>query len=162
MDMITRTQAILEGKVYYYTGKPCKRGHVSSRRVSNYICIECSREVYAVRDREDYRNGDTFKRQYSSRMQYAKRNNIPFTIKYEDIEKPKYCPVFGIELNYGWSGLDRRDPAKATFDKLNPELGYVPGNVFVISWRANKLKSDMTHKELKQIIKYMRENNETI
>ena len=47
---------------------------------------------------------------------------------------------------------------KATLDKLVPELGYVPGNVFIISWRANKLKSNMTIDELEKILNYMKRN----
>jgi hypothetical protein len=81
----------------------------------------------------------------------------PLVIKFEDVEQPEYCPVLGIKLNYGWSGEGLRDDAKATIDKLVPELGYVPGNVFVISWRANKLKNDMTIIELENILRYMKE-----
>jgi hypothetical protein len=94
----------------------------------------------------------------------AKRNNIPFSIKFESIEQPKFCPVLGIELNYNWSGEHLRDDAKATIDKVIPELGYVPGNVYVISWRANKLKSNMNLTELQQIMNYIKEktNGQTL
>jgi len=142
----------------YFTGKPCRRGHVSLRRTSNYICVQCASEVYNKIDRENYRFGDTFYRQFCQRQQAAKRKNIPFTILFDEIDKPEYCPVLGIKLNYGWSGEDRRDDSKATLDKVIPELGYVPGNVFVISWRANKLKSNMTLDELEKIMNYIKEN----
>jgi len=158
MDIITRNESRKLGNVTYYTGKSCKRGHLSPRRVSNAICMQCAKEVYSVTDRDNYRYRDTFKRQFGARRQKALRDNIPFTITLEEIEKPKHCPVFGTELNYNWSGENRRDPNKATFDKLIPELGYVPGNVFVISWRANKLKSNMSIEELKKILKYIEEN----
>jgi hypothetical protein len=152
-----RDIAKLNGNLTYFTGKPCKRGHLSERRVSNYICIKCAKDIYTIADRENYRTGNTLKRQFNTRKQSALRNNILFTIKFEDIEQPEYCPVLGIKLNYGWSGEGIRDDAKATIDKLVPELGYVPGNVFVISWRANKLKSDMTIVELENILRYMKE-----
>ena len=152
-----RDIAKLNGDLTYFTGKPCKRGHLADRRVSNYICIQCSKEVYAVTDRENYRTDNTLQRQFNTRKQSALRNGILFSIKFEDIEQPEYCPVLGIKLNYGWSGEGLRDDAKATIDKLVPELGYVPGNVFVISWRANKLKNDMTIIELENILRYMKE-----
>jgi hypothetical protein len=141
----------------YFTGKPCKRGHISPRRTSNYICLQCAKEIYQIADRDNYRYEDTFYRQFCQRRQAAKRKNIPFTILFDEIDKPVYCPVLGIELNYGWSGEDRRDDFKATFDKVIPKLGYIPGNVFVISWRANKLKSDMTLDELQKIMNYIKE-----
>jgi len=30
----------------YYTGIPCKRGHISPRKVTNYGCISCQGEYY--------------------------------------------------------------------------------------------------------------------
>lgn len=38
-----RFQASLEGNKTYYTGRPCKHGHVSSRRTDNGECVECIR-----------------------------------------------------------------------------------------------------------------------
>ena len=141
----------------YFTGKPCRRGHISNRRTSNYICIQCASEVYNKSDRDNYRFGDTFYRQFCQRQQAARQKDIPFTISFEEIEQPEHCPVLGIKLNYGWSGLNRRDDAKATIDKVIPELGYVFGNVFVISWKANKLKSNMTLDELQKIMNYIKD-----
>lgn len=41
MNPIARSDAIKLGLARYFTGKKCKRGHVSERDVSNYGCIEC-------------------------------------------------------------------------------------------------------------------------
>lgn len=41
MDIITRQQALQQGLLHYFTGKPCKRGHVARRYVSIRSCIEC-------------------------------------------------------------------------------------------------------------------------
>lgn len=152
-----KQEAKLLGKSTYYTGKPCKRGHLSPRRVSNNLCIQCAKEIYHITDRDNYRYKDTFYRQYLARKQNSKRLGIPFDIQFSEIETPTHCPVLGIKLNYGWSGEKCRDDTKATIDKLVPELGYVKGNVFVISWRANKLKSNMSLEELRLIIKYIEE-----
>lgn len=40
-----RTQARLNGETHYFTGKPCKNGHVANRFVSNYCCVICSDEM---------------------------------------------------------------------------------------------------------------------
>lgn len=45
-----------------------------------------------------------------------------------------------------WPSLDRWDSSK----------GYVPGNVFVISYRANTLKNSATLDEALRIVKYLR------
>lgn len=156
-----REEALSLGKKTYFTGKPCKRGHLSERRVSTWVCVQCSKEIHKVADRESYRNPDnTFFRQFHSRRQTAIRLGIPFSITFDELEKPEFCPILGVRLNYGCSvgvdGKQTRDPNKASIDKLIPELGYVPGNVFIISWRANKLKSDMTIDELEKILDYMK------
>jgi hypothetical protein len=156
-NFLSRKEALAVGESLYYTGKPCQRGHIAPRRVSTYSCLQCCKEIYHIRDRDSYR-ANPFYRQFTSRKQKAEKAGIPYTIKFEDIEQPKYCPVFGIELNYGWSGEGTRDNAKATLDKLDPTLGYIPGNVFVISWKANRLKNNMSYKELLQILNYIRKN----
>lgn len=150
-------EALASGNLTYFTGKPCKHGHIAPRLTSTQVCTQCGKEIHQVTDRDNYRYKNTFYRQFLSRQQAAKRNNIPFTIKFEDIEQVQYCPILGIKLNYGRSGLNRRDDAKASIDKVIPELGYVPGNVFVISWRANKLKGDMTLQELTLIMQYIKD-----
>jgi ribosomal protein L44E len=37
-------EARLEGSLYYFTGKPCKRGHISKRVTLNMACWECKKE----------------------------------------------------------------------------------------------------------------------
>jgi hypothetical protein len=60
------------------------------------------------------------------------------------------CPVLPwIELHY--PGHYRHDPAGASLDRIDREKGYVPGNVRVISLRANLLRKDITYKELRAL-----------
>ena len=144
------------GDMFYFTGKPCKRGHIALRYTKTHSCVECGKEIYIPKDTDRYRQGNTLLRQFNARKHAAIKKGIPFTIEFYQIEQPTHCPVFDIELNYQWSGLNCRDPAKATIDKLDPSKGYVPGNVFVISWRANKLKSDMSLQELEKLLTYIK------
>lgn len=41
--VISRSDAIKEGKSVYYTGKNCRNGHNDLRYVSNGTCLECLR-----------------------------------------------------------------------------------------------------------------------
>jgi len=49
--IISRDEAIRAGLKQYFTGRPCKRGHVLPRRVSNCSCAKCEydRDVSARR-----------------------------------------------------------------------------------------------------------------
>ena len=45
-----------------------------------------------------------------------------------------------------------------SLDRLVPALGYVKGNVQVISWRANKLKGEGTAEDHRLIAEWMERN----
>jgi hypothetical protein len=83
----------------------------------------------------------------------AKYNAWEFTITEDDLEWPTHCPVLPwIELHY--PGRFRHDPAGASLDRIDHEKGYVPGNVRVISLRANLLRKDITYEELRALANY--------
>jgi hypothetical protein len=42
--IISRAEAKRRGLKTYFTGRPCKRGHVSERRVGSQTCVECERQ----------------------------------------------------------------------------------------------------------------------
>lgn len=44
--IISRSEAKLLGLKQYFTGKPCKYGHVEPRKVCDHICMECNRVKY--------------------------------------------------------------------------------------------------------------------
>ncbi len=43
-EIISRRKALARGLTRYFTGKPCKAGHVAERRTDNRLCVECERE----------------------------------------------------------------------------------------------------------------------
>lgn len=83
----------------------------------------------------------------------AKKAGIPCTITVEDIRIPERCPVLGIELKRGTRGFTDNSP---TLDRVRPELGYVPGNVCVISFRANSIKREASLAELEKVTEWVR------
>lgn len=46
-------------------------------------------------------------------------------------------------------------PDSPSLDRIKPELGYVKGNIRVISFKANSIKNDASIEELRQILQYM-------
>ena len=49
---ISRQQAKEQGLKHYFTGKPCKHGHVDIRQVSSESCMECLRQRSLKKQRE--------------------------------------------------------------------------------------------------------------
>lgn len=91
-------------------------------------------------------------RMLRSARQRAREKGIEFRLTEEDIVIPEICPVLGIPLTR-YSG--NRSGGSPTLDRRDNSLGYVPGNVFVISHRANRLKADSTIEEILAIARYM-------
>jgi hypothetical protein len=90
----------------------------------------------------------------------AKRKGIPFDICAADLlPLPTHCPVLGTKLNYG-PGRGRKlyeNGAAASLDRIhNNNLGYVKGNVIIVSLRANLLKGQATIEELRKIADFYR------
>lgn len=70
----------------------------------------------------------------------AKRKGVPFSMTREDLlPLPEFCCVFGIKLDY-LSGTEKR--SWASIDRIDPKLGYVSGNIRIISRAANMAKLD--------------------
>jgi glycine cleavage system aminomethyltransferase T len=55
----------------------------------------------------------------------------------EDIVVPECCAIFGERLV---TGTETSGPWSPTLDRIIPALGYVRGNIWVISRRANAMK----------------------
>lgn len=75
-----------------------------------------------------------------------------FELIFEDLEWPDTCPVLGIPLDYLSKVRVENSPS---FDRVDSSLGYVPGNVVIVSWRANRIKSDGTEEEHRKIADYL-------
>ncbi len=89
----------------------------------------------------------------------AKRLGLPFALTEDDIHIPGRCPVLGIVLRDSRKRpIDRRaapNPNSPSLDRIVPSKGYVPGNVRVISHRANRLRGDGTLKEIERLYLYL-------
>jgi hypothetical protein len=60
MEIVSREAAQEARQTKYFTGLPCKHGHIAERLVSNGVCLECKRiwraAYYAERGEEENRN----------------------------------------------------------------------------------------------------------
>ena len=93
---------------------------------------------------------------FNKRRSEAKRKGIPFTIRFDDIVWPEYCPALGIKLDYSRKGMPI--DASPSIDKIVPASGYIPGNVAVISCRANRIKHNASMQEIADILIWMDRN----
>lgn len=85
----------------------------------------------------------------------AKRKGIEFNIDESDIVIPEICPLLETPIEYGDRTNYDRSPS---LDRIDNNKGYVKGNIWVISQKANAMKNSATFDELvtfsKNILRY--------
>jgi 5-methylcytosine-specific restriction endonuclease McrA len=50
IEIIMRRDALAQGRARYFTGQPCKNGHIAERLVSDKICRECKRHTRKTKE----------------------------------------------------------------------------------------------------------------
>ena len=86
----------------------------------------------------------------------SKEKNLPHNLTPDYIKSiwpaDNKCPVFGTEFQKARRGESR--DCSASLDRIIPELGYVEGNVIVISLKANRMKNNGTLEELRLLANF--------
>ena len=96
----------------------------------------------------------TQSRMWSSAKRRAKKYNIIFSLKKEDIFIPSKCPVLGISLIVGVGHAQYCFPS---LDRIIPSKGYTPDNVIVVSHKANTIKNNATLEEIEKVLNFYKE-----
>lgn len=111
---------------------------VSNRRTKkgfySTVCSKCS-------NKRSIKNRNPILAMISAAKVRAKEIGVPFSITRNDIVIPEFCPIFGIKLERGRVEDRYSSPS---LDRISPKLGYVPGNVAIISYGANRIKNEGT------------------
>ena len=128
-----------------------RREGLLNGRTQSCGCIRKERSIEFNKSRFDPNaiSKTTEYKMYARAKSRAKKNNLPFNIELDDIFIPERCPLLGIKIE---STEVRNSPNNPSLDKIIPEKGYIKGNVWVISNRANTLKNDATLQELKTLV----------
>jgi hypothetical protein len=165
-----------------YQGRPCINGHIGIRYVRSLECVECrsakeSRRKRIQRQLAGKKIGRPRKHEPFVGPPKPKPSwFVPVTVEEHWISRSKRgsskrvklraelsigyyktlivdtCPLLNVKLTY--ENFEGRAPDNyATLDKIDPNGGYVEGNVQIVSFRANTLKSNATLEELKMIVK---------
>ena len=159
----------------WYACQHCGKQFIRKQKNSKWCSTLCGNRA---RDRTHYnkspeRTRERFKQSrithreslMLSRCKYrAKQSGLPFNLTKDDIVIPEFCPVLGIKLRQ--MSIDEEPkrgyhPKAPSLDRIIPKLGYVKGNVRVISARANLLKNDATISELELVLQDLKRLHES-
>ena len=89
---------------------------------------------------------------YANASNRAKKLGVVFSITRDDIPLEHVCPVMqcSMALHAG-----KQEDNSYSLDRIDSARGYEPGNVRVISFRANFLKNEITLEQAKRLVQYM-------
>jgi len=99
---------------------------------------------------------------YNGLKQSAKKRGIEFTVTkldLYDIDIPITCPILGIPIRFEQGGLCDNS---ISYDRIDNTRGYHADNLMILSYRANRLKSDATLEELKLLAEFYQSIEELI
>lgn len=179
----TREAALAAGHTFFFTGKPCRRGHIAPRyAASSTLCVECvklnsaKRRAKTIQElKERYRaDPDKYRKMERERaMRDPKRYWVKNTISKAAARAEKTGVAFDLDVEYILGILTEECPIfgtpfvfvgnkhvcaeSASLDRLVPAKGYVKGNVVVISHLANTIKQNVTAREVAKVAQWMYE-----
>jgi hypothetical protein len=155
----TRETRVARSSEWYEANKDRKSEYDKKWRADRKEELQAYQKKYRIENREKRIESDLRRRAdrpsrylLNSVKGRAKTKGILFNITEEDIPIPEYCPVLGIPLFFGNTHQGDNSPS---VDRINPKLGYVKGNVAVISLRANAIKQNATVEEIRAVADWL-------
>ena len=150
-----------DGLTHQY--KQCMSEYRASKRehYKDYMAYrrEVDNETIKANRRKHYRNHPE-SRMLMAAKQRSRNKGLEFNLTTDDIVIPDKCPLLGVPFVAGEKGNYEYTPS---LDRIDPTKGYIKGNVWVITKRANTMKNNATREELLKfadnIYKYFRDND---
>jgi hypothetical protein len=138
---------VVQDSVPEVCGKPAKHRFTAAEKqerqhAANARCYARHRKAYRARHKK-YRFENP-KREILRRARNGARDRgIECTLTVENIpDIPEYCEdIPWIKLVFRVGHGERRDDSPS-LDRIDSSLGYIPGNVRIISWLANRIKNN--------------------
>ena len=140
----------------HFLPKKARRGRYArcAKCVSKDKYIPMSEEektAEAIRHRARYKSLDVKRRWADNALKncYARARTyklpVDLTLEYITSLAVDVCPLLGTPIVYGQGRIAPNGPS---IDRKDPKLGYVQGNLWVVSTRANRIKNDASSTEL--------------
>lgn len=133
-------------RVYYQTridkyGKEFLNKQALEYRNKN---VERSKENL-LRSRKSYPERHLFNKARAR----CNHSGVEFAITKEDIIIPDNCPLLGIPISQYSNNIDY----VPSLDRIDNSKGYIKGNIWVISFLANRMKNTATQQQLTEFSK---------
>jgi hypothetical protein len=170
LPLISRSEARDIGMKRYFTGEPCKSGHVAPKYVKSNNCVICLAEKALAWQKMMYaEHGDAYRQHKRDNLKKdplghifrgtrsrALKRGIEFSICKTDLNLQDECPCCRQKMEVKAGPIKKgADPRSPSIDRIDNSKGYVVGNVAIICWRCNELKRNGTIEEFRNILRWM-------
>ena len=137
-----------ENSLPTFVGSKCRICATNIRYTKNCRCCNCFYDscMHKDLDKRKIHLVQQIKRQ-------ATHKGLEFNLTVDDIDWVEICPILDYKLDY--FSVGGRKSETVSFDRKDPNVGYIKGNVFIISNRANSVKSDMSLEQIKRLLNYV-------
>jgi hypothetical protein len=85
---------------------------------------------------------------YSRAKSRAIKKGIEFTIEKSDVVIPEVCPLLGVLFTNTYLNPDDDYNHVPSLDRIDNSKGYIPGNIWVIAFQANRIKNTSSIQEM--------------
>ena len=106
---------------------------------------------YVLKRMHDNRKLDIAKAILKSAKKRAKKKGLEFNIDESDFIVPERCPILDIPLIQA-DGVVQRN--SYSIDRIDSNKGYIKGNVIIISYLANTIKTNATVEEIRKVAEF--------
>ena len=110
--------------------------------------LELRRKNYNLDKIRERRKTYPEKHLFQSAKARARRSGVEFEIIEADVIIPEFCPVYGMRLTKEGHARKEHSPS---LDRIDPTKGYIRDNIWVISWKANRLKSNASAEDIMKL-----------
>lgn len=183
-EIISRDEAKARGLRRYFTGKPCKYGHVAERYIyAGCKCLGCdaafrkeniqkiltkNRARYAANPKKGraqclaWRVANPATQMLNNMRHRARQGGFCCTITKEQMAQKlrdtSHCPVksCGVSLKPNRGKLGPDSPSA---DRVSTRVGYTELNTRIICYRCNLIKRNCTAAQLRALADYIDEND---
>ena len=139
-----------------YHCKACDNERQKNRRESKNSEIREYGKKYRDKNKDNFEF--RLRALLNASKQRAISKNRENTLTLEDLLEiyptDNKCPVFGFTLQFNNADCRETSPS---IDRIDSSKGYTKDNVQIISWKANRLKTNATVEELETLVAYLKQ-----
>jgi len=122
---------------------------IQDKQADEKVCKSCR---FSQRNTMVSDSREKFFRRTINGLRYTRtKQGIQFEVDALDLlriydEQEGLCQLSGVLMTTHRDGSGRRDTT-ASVDRIDPDIGYVPTNIQLVCWQANKMKGKMRDAE---------------